>query len=81
MYTTFGETFSKWGHTFHANSEDKEFMKEFVAAAEVLIGEGKIKPHNVEVRPGGLDGILGGLKDMSEGKVSAKKLVYQIGSE
>jgi hypothetical protein len=81
MYTTFGESFAKWGRTFDAKPRDREFMKGFVAAAEILIGQGKIKPHNVQVRPYGLDGILSGLKAMSEGKISAKKLVYQIGSE
>jgi hypothetical protein len=78
MYTSFGEEFTKWGMTFPKSTEDKEFMKEFVAAAELLIAQGKVKPHRIEIRPGGIDGILDGLKDMSEGKVSASKVVYQI---
>jgi hypothetical protein len=81
MYTTFGEEFAKWGMTFPANKEDKEYMKRFVVASEPLIANGEVKPHKIDAREGGLDGILGGLKDMQEGKVSAAKLVYTVGSD
>jgi NADPH:quinone reductase-like Zn-dependent oxidoreductase len=78
MYTTFGESFEKWGRKFPASKEDLEYMKVFVAASEPLVANGTIKPHKVQVRDGGLDGILGGLNDMKEGKINAVKLVYKI---
>lgn len=51
-------------------------MPEFVPIAEMLLGDGTIKVHLPKVLPGGLDGILGGLQMMKEGKVSGEKLMY-----
>ena len=78
MYTTFGEEFDKYGHHFPASQEDFQFMKGFVAISEKLVGDGKLKPHNHVVKDGGLDGVLEGLEEMKNGKVSATKLVYQV---
>lgn len=78
MYTTFGEPFDKYGHNFPASEEDFQFMKAFVALSEKLIEDGKLKPHNYDVRDDGLNGVLSGLKDMKDGKVSATKLVYKV---
>ncbi|TEB33451.1 GroES-like protein [Coprinellus micaceus] len=49
----------------------KELYKKFTG----LLENGDIKPHNVEVLPGGLNGIADGLKRLEEGKVSNTKLV------
>jgi len=78
MYTTFGEAFTKAGRETPASQEDFEYMKKFVAISQKLVDYGVIKPHRLEVRKGGLDGIAGGLSDMKEGKVSAAKLVYKL---
>lgn len=78
MYTTFGEAYTKGGRETPASKEDFEYMKKFVAISQKLVDDGVIKPHRLDVRKGGLDGIAGGLSDMKEGKVSAAKLVYKL---
>jgi len=74
-YTAFGEHFSA---QYPANEADYEFGARFWAVSEDLINSGKIKPHPVEVREGGLEGIPQGLQDLKDGKVSGVKLVYKI---
>jgi len=54
------------------------FAVKFCGLAEKLLKEGKIKAHPVDVRPGGLKGVLEGLDEMRKGKVSGKKLVYRV---
>ena len=49
--------------------------------AEKLIAEDKVKPIRKDVRPGGLEGVFDGLKDLKEGKVSGTKIVYRIGED
>ena len=61
-----------------AREEDARFMDMFVPVAEGLLKEGKIKTHPASVRPGGLAGVLEGLQEMREGKVSGEKLVYRV---
>jgi len=78
MYTSFGEDYTKRGNTTPAKPEDFEFMKKFVSVAQKLIDDGKIKPHSIDLRSKGIDGILDGLEDMKNGKVSGKKLVYKL---
>ena len=51
----------------------------FVGIVEGLLKEGKIKAHPAKVRKGGLKGVLDGLQEMREGKVSGEKLVYRVG--
>lgn len=77
-----GEGFTFRGNsTIAANPEDFEFGKRFWSTAEKLLREGKWKPHRAELRSGGLDGILGGLEDLKQGKVSGKKLVYRVSED
>jgi NADPH:quinone reductase-like Zn-dependent oxidoreductase len=73
-YTAFGENFSD---KYPASQTDFEFSVKFWKVAADLLNEGKIKPHPTEVR-GGLEDIPQGLKDLKDGKVSGKKLVYRI---
>lgn len=77
-YTAVGEAFSKWAD-FPARPQDYEFAKEFFRICQPLLHEGKIQPHPIEVRRGGLQSIPEGLEDMRAGRVRAKKLVYRIG--
>lgn len=51
----------------------------FAEVVETLLSEGRIKPHPKEVRSGGLEGILGGIQDMREGRVRGRKLVNTLG--
>jgi hypothetical protein len=76
--TALGETFQKRGTRFEANPQDFEHAKIFSEKAEKLLAERKFKPHRHETRSGGLDGILSGLEDVKNGKVSGVKLVYPI---
>ncbi|PVH93189.1 putative zinc-binding oxidoreductase ToxD [Periconia macrospinosa] len=64
---------------FPAQPEQLEFIDRWVPVAERLLAEGKWKTHRVEVREGGLEGVLKGLDDLQTGTVSGVKLVYRIG--
>jgi len=78
-YTIFGE--DVWlGAKFPASKEDHEFAKKWWEISEGLLREGKVKPIKVVVNKGGsgLEGVLAGLKESAEGKVSAEKLVYTL---
>lgn len=79
-YTAFGEKFSFAGHTFEAKPEDREFASMFWELSRGLLEDGRIKVARVVVDQGGkgLEGVLKGLDDLKEGKVSGTKLVYTI---
>lgn len=53
-------------------------METFIPIAEGLLKEGKIRGHSPSVRRGGLRGVLEGLKELREGKVSGEKVVYRV---
>lgn len=78
MYSSFGEVYAQAGKPVAAKPQDFEFMKKFIAMSQKLIDEGKVKPHTIDSRSGGLDSIQNGLEDMKNGKVSGKKLVYKL---
>lgn len=78
MYTMFGEEFDKYGKNWPASEEDYEFGKRWMDLTEKVVAEGALKPHPTKVGPGGLDGVLKGIEDLREGKVSGEKLVYSI---
>jgi len=67
------------GPEIPASKDDLEFATMFWDLSAKLLGEGKVKPHPVDVRAGGLKGVLEGMEDMKNGKVSGKKLVYRVG--
>lgn len=77
-YTALGDAFTYGPHSFEANKEHYDFMAEFQALAGRLLQEGKIVPHPHRVREGGLRGVLEGLNDLREKKVSGEKLVYRV---
>lgn len=77
-YTAYGEAFAKFGHEFPAKMEDYVYASRFFDICEVLLAEGKLKPHPIALEPNGLDGILDGLHKLREGQVSGKKLVYSV---
>lgn len=60
------------------NKEHYEWMKKWTVVAAQLLAEDKWKPHRQEVRSGGFEGILQGLEDMKNGKVSGAKLTYRL---
>ncbi|CAI6342564.1 unnamed protein product [Periconia digitata] len=63
---------------FPARPDHLEWMLKWTPVAEKLLSEGKWTPQKAEVREGGLEGILGGLDDLMNGKVSGVKLTYRI---
>jgi hypothetical protein len=77
-YTVLGVPFNIGGTTYDAKPEDFEFGKSFMELTDKLLKEKKIRVHRFDVRPGGLNGIMDGLEDMKEGRVSGTKLVYRI---
>ena len=64
-------------NVFPATMEDYQFNQIFFRLAVKLLSEGQIKVHPPKVGKG-LDGVLAGLDDMRQGKVSGEKLVYSI---
>lgn len=80
-YTAFGEAFSKWGIDWEAVPGDFEFAREFWELSRVLLENGRLKPARGDVNRGGkkgFEGVLEGLKDLKEGRVSGVKLVYTL---
>jgi len=77
-YTAYGEAFTKFGFESPANLEDYLYASKFFDICEVLLAEGKLKPHPSARRPNGLDGILDGFQELREGRVSGEKLVYSV---
>lgn len=78
-YTVFGEAFEKF-RRFEAVEEDYEFGKMFWELSRELLAAGKVKAARRDVNRGGkgLEGVLVGLKEMKENKVSGVKLVYTL---
>ncbi|KAF2228302.1 zinc-binding oxidoreductase ToxD [Elsinoe ampelina] len=58
--------------------EDVTLARQFLPLSESLLSDNKIKPHPIEKRSGGLGGIHRGLKDLQDGKISGRKLVYEV---
>ncbi|KAM0335027.1 hypothetical protein ACHAQA_000061 [Verticillium albo-atrum] len=76
-YTIFGEDF-EYMAAVKANAEDRAFAERFLPLADQLLADGKVKVHKPKVLPGGLGGILEGLKLLEGRKVSGEKLVYNV---
>jgi len=77
-YTVTGESFWYEDEEWPAVPEDFELGVRFYTLAEELLAQGRIKAHKPSVREGGLDGILSGMQELKEGKVSGEKLVYLL---
>ncbi|KAI9826261.1 MAG: hypothetical protein M1826_006683 [Phylliscum demangeonii] len=77
-YTVGGEAFNMRGMEFPAKPEDFKFGVSFWSLAEELLRDGKLKVHPPSKRSGGLHGILQGLQELRENKVSGEKLVYKL---
>lgn len=61
-----------------AKLQDFEFAKKFWNLATELLASKQVIAHPVKDGSGGLEGVLGGLNKLEEGKVSGVKLVYRI---
>ncbi|KAK5993549.1 Trans-enoyl reductase TOXD [Cladobotryum mycophilum] len=76
-YTALGEAFTLGGYSFPPIPQDLEYASKFWDISQGLLKDGKIKAHQIRLG-NGLEGVLDGLKEMEEGKVSGEKLVYKI---
>lgn len=77
-YSFLGEEWEQMGVMNPASPEDFEYSKSFAELSEKLLAEGKIKPHPVDLRKGGIDAIPEALEDLRAKRVSGKKLVVTI---
>jgi NADPH:quinone reductase-like Zn-dependent oxidoreductase len=77
-YSFLGEEWSMMGQTFPASPQDFAFSMRFADVIEKLLADGKIRPHPVEARDGGLDAFPQAMEDLRNGKVSGKKLVVMV---
>ena len=77
-YTAIGEAFILRGMDIPAKPEDYEFAVKFCNLTQELLAAGKLKPHPLELRKGGLEGTLQGLDDLRQKRVSGVKLVYLV---
>jgi hypothetical protein len=78
-YSFLGEEWEFMGQAYPASVEDFEHARDFAIVAERLLELGYIRPHPVDVRSGGLEGVVSsGFSELRGGKVSGKKLVYLL---
>jgi NADPH:quinone reductase-like Zn-dependent oxidoreductase len=77
-YSATGNPWMYENKFYEAVPADFEFQKKFIKMAEKFIEEGLVKPPRTFLNRGssGLEGVLKGLVDIGEGRVSGGKLVY-----
>lgn len=77
-YSTFGEPWFYEKKYRDAVTEDYELTKSFALVAEELLAQGKLKAPRVYLNRGGkgFEGLLYGIQEVRENKVSGGKLVY-----
>lgn len=76
-YSAGGEEYRLAGQDFPAIMEDYDHAKMYFNLTEKLMGEGKVKAHPPKVGMG-LEGVLEGLEEMRQGRISAVKMTYKI---
>ncbi|TQV97778.1 hypothetical protein V2A60_006497 [Cordyceps javanica] len=79
-YTAFGESFARGANVFPASPEDAAFAAAFWERSEKLLEDKKLRPIRETANRGGqgLEGVLVGLEDLRQGRVSGTKLVYTL---
>ena len=77
-YSFLGEEWEQFGVIHPPSKEDFEFSKAFAELGEKLLEEGKIKPHPVSLREGGLAAFPAAMDDLRTKKVSGQKLVLKV---
>lgn len=78
MYTIWGDYFRVGPLEYPASLEDLEWATKFMVLTEEFLAKGQLKPHNYVVKEHGLNGVLAGLDDLKNHRVSAQKLVYRV---
>lgn len=79
-YSIFGAAFKRYGFEFPAKPEDLEFGIRWWEVTRETLAAGKVKTARMDVNRGGegLEGVVKGLQELKDGKVSGTKLVYTI---
>ncbi|KAM0547475.1 hypothetical protein ACHAPJ_010348 [Fusarium lateritium] len=79
-YSAFGNPYVYEKKYFDVVPGEFEFQKKFIVLAEKLFAEGLVKAPRVFLNRGGngLEGVLHGLEEVRDGKVSGGKLVYSL---
>lgn len=78
-YTAFGDAFDQgWAKLEEGDTRDFEFAKRWIAVADGLLKDGRLKPHAPSIREGALKGVLDGLELLKQDSVSGQKLVYEL---
>ncbi|TFK91794.1 GroES-like protein [Polyporus arcularius HHB13444] len=78
LYSVFGRAFSIGPFHIPAAPEDRVHMAAFIKKLPQWILDGALKPIPVKVWEGGLEGVLGGLQYIREGKASGEKIVCRV---
>ena len=78
-YTAAGEEVKKIFGNFSKEDAEKDYdwIIKWVKVVEPLLAQGKIKPHPVKAGKG-LEGVIGGMDDMRDEKISGQKLVFTL---
>lgn len=78
-YTSVGEPVEKAFGSFGKErcENDYKFMQKWIEEGDRLLAEKKLKPHPIKVEKG-LEGIIQGMDDMRDEKVSGQKLVFSV---
>lgn len=66
------------GYERPPNAQYRETGRDFFQVVQRLWGEGKLRPHPIQVLPGGWDGILKGIEMKRQNSVSGEKLVVVL---
>ncbi|KAI1496574.1 GroES-like protein [Biscogniauxia marginata] len=79
-YDAFGTDYANWNGLVTAKPEERDFAAAFWELSAELVGNGTVKLLRPTVNRGGpgLEGVLRGLDDLKNGKVSGTKLVYTL---
>lgn len=77
-YFVTGEPKRFAGKDMPAQPEDFEFTKKFVDLTTKLLASSQLAVHPPKVGKGGLAGVLDGMEELRQGKVSGVKLVYRV---
>lgn len=84
VYTCFGRRFTMnkeeigLKRTWEASNVDKNFMVTFYWRVEQFLQNKLLRPMPIEIRKGGLAGVLEGVSEVRKGAVRGKKLVYEL---
>jgi len=66
------------GYYCKANPELHIWFADLIKQYSVLISQGKLRPHPIQINKGGLEKVIDGLAQMKRREISGKKMVYPL---